>query len=633
MTQRINTPDTEADIKLRECLDKPQRVSFNMIAGAGSGKTTSLVKALNHIITTKGVALRRQGQQVACITYTEIAAKEIWNDVGNNTLAHVSTIHSFLWTVIRPFQKDIKKWVLSNVAQKIIKLENKMSNYGARVQQRTKEKDAKQLDKLKSIALLIDQVSYFNYGTGSNYLKGMLGHDDIVKLVPKLIQDRPMLRMIISQKFPYIFVDESQDTFPEIVSAFKQIANDHKGKFCLGFFGDPMQKIYPSGIGEIEIGEGWEKITKSENFRCAKNVLQLINLIRKQSDGLVQTRGRVEIVEGKPIPVQGTAQIFILPADNQRSENLEKVKEWCSARFSDPSWIDNNKIKIFVIVHRMAAIRLGFPNVYAAMNDDSPSSFKDGFLDGTSWPLKPFLDFVLPIVENNKKGNKFEVFSMAKSNSPKLIGENLKSTELPKHMKELKQAIDDLSGMMQEDSDATILDILKLVQSKGLAVFDIRISDHMNDSVKAEVETEGEEDLIANEVSAMKKYFACPAKELWGYRKYFESESPFATQQGVKGAEFDRVLTILDDEEGIHRQFSYDKYFGVADLSNTDKENISQNKDNVIDRTRRLFYVSCSRAKKDLVVVYFTSDMTKAHTKILETGIFPKESIFTLDSL
>jgi DNA helicase II / ATP-dependent DNA helicase PcrA len=616
MTKRINAPDTAADITLRECLDKSPLTSFIMVAGAGSGKTTSLVKALNHIITTKGDVLRRQGQQVACITYTEIAAKEIWNDVGNNALVHVSTIHSFLWTVIKPFQKDIKKWVLGNIIQKTTDLENKMACYGSRVQSKTKDKDAKRLEMLKSTSLSIDKVSYFNYGTASNYLKGILGHDDIVKLVPALIRERAMLNTIVSQKFPYVFVDESQDTFPEIVSAFKKIDIVHKGKFCLGFFGDPMQKIYPTGVGDIPVEESWQIIKKPENFRCSKNVLDLINAIRKQSDGLQQTGGRIEIVGDEAVPVQGSAQIFILPADVHRTENLQKVKEWCSEKFGDDSWKDDSKIKIFVIVHRMAAIRLGFPNLYSAMNDDAPSSFKDGFLDGSSWPLKPFLNFILPLVQKNLEGQKFEVASIARANSPKLMGENLKSPDLPNYLKTIKKEIDKLTEMMKDGSKATVLEVFKLAQNSDLTILDGRIVDHMNDTVKPEEAPEGEEDPVVIEIAAMKKYFTCPANELWGYKKYFESESPFATQQGVKGAEFDRVLTILDDEEGTHRQFSYDKYFGVADLSNTDNENIAQGKDSVIDRTRRLFYVSCSRAKKELVVVYYTADEENAVVKV-----------------
>src|ERR1700728_1612241 len=106
MTTRIDSPLTPADRALRALLDRGYP-RFTMISGAGSGKTTSLVKALAHIVATNGDNLRRQGQQVACITYTEVAAREIYSDLAETPLAHVSTIHSFLWTVIRPFQNDI----------------------------------------------------------------------------------------------------------------------------------------------------------------------------------------------------------------------------------------------------------------------------------------------------------------------------------------------------------------------------------------------------------------------------------------------------------------------------------------------------------------------------------------------
>ncbi|RYE52520.1 MAG: ATP-dependent helicase, partial [Sphingobacteriales bacterium] len=579
MAKRINSPDTAADINLRRCLDTSPCISFNMIAGAGSGKTTSLVKALHHIISTQESSLKKQGQKIACITYTEIAAKEIWEDVGNNPLAHVSTIHSFLWTVIQPFQKDIKKWVLGNTVAKIEALQEKIVNYSPLVQQRTKDREAKQLERLRATSLTINNVPFFNYGTGSNYAKGVLGHDDIIKLVPQLIEERTLLNTILSQKYPYVFIDESQDTFPNIVHAFKKIDQQHSGKFCLGFFGDPMQKIYPTGIGEIPVEENWEIIKKPENFRCSKSVLDLINNIRKQSDGLEQTGGRCEVIEGKPEIVQGSAQIFILPTDDHREENLSKVKQWCSDKFKDEAWKNDNEIKVFVIVHRMAAIRLGFPNLYAAMNDNSPSSFKDGFLDGTSWPLKPFLNFILPLVKFNNESKKFEVAALVRSNSVKLMGESLKNPNLPENMKALKGGVDILTEMMAANSQATVIDVLKLIQEKELATLDRRLVDHINGTVLTPEVEKGEENPIDAEIESMKLYFACPATELWGYKTYFEKESPFATQQGVKGAEFERVITILDDEEGTHNQFSYDKLFGVDDLSKIDLDNIQQGKD------------------------------------------------------
>ena len=111
MTRRIDKPDTPADLELKACLSGPDRRSFVMVAGAGSGKTTSLIKALATIIDAHGANLKARRQRLACITYTEIAAQEIWADVGNNPLVHVSTIHSFMWMLVRPFQRDIRAWV------------------------------------------------------------------------------------------------------------------------------------------------------------------------------------------------------------------------------------------------------------------------------------------------------------------------------------------------------------------------------------------------------------------------------------------------------------------------------------------------------------------------------------------
>ncbi|WP_418066779.1 UvrD-helicase domain-containing protein [Sphingomonas endolithica] len=104
MTSRIGSPDTQADIDVRACLDRKSPRSFVMVAGAGSGKTTSLIKALAHLGETRGADLRRAGQKIACITYTEVAVAEVSGDVGVSPLFHVSTIHSFLWSVIPPVQ-------------------------------------------------------------------------------------------------------------------------------------------------------------------------------------------------------------------------------------------------------------------------------------------------------------------------------------------------------------------------------------------------------------------------------------------------------------------------------------------------------------------------------------------------
>ena len=130
MSSRANKPDTQADIDLRNCLGNIPPRSFIMKAGAGSGKTTSLIKGLSSAIRIHGEKLKKARQRIACITYTEIAAVEIWKDVGSDPLIHVSTIHSFLWLLAKPFQNDIRDWVSARIAEKIEAIEQKQASYG-----------------------------------------------------------------------------------------------------------------------------------------------------------------------------------------------------------------------------------------------------------------------------------------------------------------------------------------------------------------------------------------------------------------------------------------------------------------------------------------------------------------------
>jgi DNA helicase-2/ATP-dependent DNA helicase PcrA len=130
--------------------------------------------------------------------------------------------------------------------------------------------------------------------------------------------------------------------------------------------------------------------------------------------------------------------------------------------------------------------------------------------------------------------------------------------------------------------------------------------------------------------AALVKLLHTPIRQLWGYRRYIEEQSPFETHQGVKGAEFSRVLAILDDEEGRHNQFNYGKYFGITPLSDTDEQIIRDGKETTIMRTRRLLYVCCSRAGEDLGVVFFADDPAQAHAAIVASRLFPAQDVINL---
>lgn len=98
--------ESTADAQVHKCLEEHR--SFAMIAGAGSGKTSSLVDALGRVRDREGKALKRQGQRIACITFTKRAVEVIKERLGFDELYLVSTLHSFLWGQISRFHEDIR---------------------------------------------------------------------------------------------------------------------------------------------------------------------------------------------------------------------------------------------------------------------------------------------------------------------------------------------------------------------------------------------------------------------------------------------------------------------------------------------------------------------------------------------
>jgi DNA helicase-2/ATP-dependent DNA helicase PcrA len=614
-----------------------------MKAGAGSGKTTSLIKGLSSAIRIHDDKLRKFRQRIACITYTEIAAGEIWRDVGSDPLVHVSTIHSFMWLLAKPFQNDIRFWVSARITEKIEVLEQKQATYGPRVQQRTKDKDTRDLARLHRQSGRIAAVKGFRYGTGSDYGKGILGHDDILRLVPYLIAERPLFRSLLARQFPFVFVDESQDTTTEVIEALKTVEREPGVTLCLGFFGDPMQRIYATGTGlvEAEPNSNWANIPKPENFRCSTKVLNLANAIRRDGDDLVQVPGQRLGPEGIIPTPEGSAHLFILPADDARNANLARVRDWMAARTGDNRWrlgdSDEERIKLLVIVHQMAAKRLGFGELYTALNSKAPTAFKDGFLDGSAWPLSPCVKFLIPIAIAHTEGRQLEVMRLIREYSPLLEKDTLAGANVAERLKALRELVASIAEGIAGNSNVTIGDLLKQVYATGLLILDPRLASYLDPEAAPPVQPveEGdndddqEDDESDKEMASMDAFLACPATQLLAYQTYISERSPFWTQQGIKGAEFDRVLVVLDDAESTHFQFSYEKYLGLKAPSETDQKHIDAGEETTMDRTRRLFYVCCTRALKDLAVVLFTDAPIQAETHIRQLNLFEDSSIHT----
>lgn len=139
---------------------------------------------------------------------------------------------------------------------------------------------------------------------------------------------------------------------------------------------------------------------------------------------------------------------------------------------------------------------------------------------------------------------------------------------------------------------------------------------------QAEGIEEGESDDTSPELGAWRRSLEAPLNQIERYDLYVRGQSQFGTHQGVKGLEFPRVLVVINDDEARGFLFAYDKFFGTIEKSKTDLENEAAGRETGSDRTRRLFYVTCSRTEESLAIVYYSPNPTLARDAIIQYGWF-----------
>ena len=257
--------DTIASISVDEeiynCLNLDNPQSFFLFAGAGSGKTRSLVEVLKRFRTENIARLRRNAQKVAIITYTNAACDEIKSRIEFDSAFHVSTIHSFAWELINPYINDIRSWLKNSLKKDIAELNEKQSKAKNQNTKTYIDRDSKIESKTKRL-LGLPSIRKFTYNpNGDNSSHDSLSHSEVINIAADFIQNKPLMQSILVRKYPILLIDESQDTKKELVDAFFEVQKKQSKCFTLGMFGDTMQRIYTDGKTDLgqNIPDTWAK--------------------------------------------------------------------------------------------------------------------------------------------------------------------------------------------------------------------------------------------------------------------------------------------------------------------------------------------------------------------------------------
>ena len=590
---------------------------FLLSGGAGSGKTYSLVQVIKQVLIDNPIS------KIACITYTNAAIKEIEERISHKNL-NVSTIHDFLWDNIKHFQKELKVTIihLANDEKvtrvKIDDLESVPDDY---------------FDN-REIAVEIQYKEYLRLKDG------IISHDELLLIAEFMFKKYSKLCDIVKDRYRFIFIDEYQDTQKEVVEIFLEHFAQSKKHSLIGFFGDAMQSIYDDGIGDIndyKKNGRIKEVKKTQNRRNPQKIITLANKIR--TDGIIQVpsmdngapnmnKNGGGIKEGKIMFIYST------------NEDIALVRQFLTEQH-DWDFTNVRGTKELNLTHNLIATKAGFRTLMDIYDKDPVITLrneiskkikdKNIFLDENA----TFEEIVDIIALKNRQGelkknillqdpvnsalydqlrgklfsdvrklyfDKDQLIDDKKQDEDDNTKKSSKRDDLIRHLFKIQKNISLYKNKhYNEFLKITDYKKLKSVEDKKILGQNIEKLINAGEKMIGEIIGEANEKGICLIDEKLKKFCSeneykynrvknVKYSEFQNLYAYLEGQTPFSTQHKTKGTEFDNVLVILDNGKWNNYNFEY----LFLDSGTT----------TVLDRTKKIFYVCCTRTKENLAVFY-----------------------------
>lgn len=538
-----------AEAKVIKCLESKK--NFLLEAGAGAGKTHALIEALKHLISTQGSELVRLNKRVACITFTNVAAKEITGRIGNHPAVWVSTIHGFCWELIGKYQPELHKQLLS------------IPKWNTRI-------NAMNIDEYRKLPI--------KYDLGYSKIEDdriSIGHPDLLQLTA-LFFALSKFKQISTSLFPYWFIDEYQDTDGTLISSLLENFVLNNGGPVIGFFGDSYQRIYSQSHGKIEAPD-LEYIGKGVNFRSGTKIVDILNRMRPE---LVQVTANLDLPSVVKVFHTNNWNGNRLSSGHWKGdlppaiahETLSSVK----VLLEDEEWeFSHEHTKVLMLTNNVLAKEQGYGDIAELL---STNEYLDRDHPVISFLTENVEPIILAFLEKNY-GDIFSFFGKSsisiKNNKDKVVWSN------------------DLRRLAELAANGTIGDVLSLLKETRKPMLSPDVRD-----LEVRLNRESQNNLNGANSPDLDKLIALkeiPYRQISALAKFLGDNTLFSTKHGVKGAEFDNVLVVLGRGWNM---YNWDQFLEKTQVS------ASNENDQSFIRNRNLFYVACSRPKKRLALLF-----------------------------
>lgn len=557
-----------------ECLE--HRHSFLLEAGAGAGKTYSLVKALRFLIARNEFKLSRSHQKIACITFTNVAKNEIEARTDRNPLIYCDTTHAFCWSLISGFQKQLRV---------LLPTMNPWS------------------EKFEEVGTVGDRTVEYNLGFRSvKDDRVLIHHDDVLPLTISLMENEKF-RRIITDKYPIILIDEYQDTDAAWIEGIKAKLLGQPNAPLFGFFGDHWQKIYGEGCGAID-HPALIRISKEANFRSVPTIVDCLNRMRPDLPQMVEKPDEIGSIKvfhtNNWVGERQTGQHWKgdLPSDISHLA-LENVRN----QLENDGWDLSAKFtKILMLTHRVLASEQGYASLPGVFQ------YNESFVKKENEFISYFIDKLEPACNAYLERKFGQMFAALGGSTPAIQDQGDKA--------KWASAMNELVQLRNQGTVGQVVDHLRIKRHPRLPD---ALEKRQGELENFDKNTEEEMPRLLAEYEKLREV---PYTEIISLTTYHNGHSPFETKHGVKGAEFENVLVVVG--RGWN-QYNFNEMLELAQ----DTKHVPTKRQEAYERNRNLFYVACSRPKRRLAIL-FTQELSDTALNTLEKW-FGTDTIEALD--
>ena len=633
---------------------------FLVNAPAGSGKTTWIRKNVRKYL------LQNPNDNVLCITYTNRAAEELGKDVDSNRV-YFGTIHSFINDFIGSFfsHESILELYWEVYKNQIVERIENVSQNG-----NWAESNMRYIEKYggltpEIVRSNITMISY-NQAPFNSLYRGALGHDDLISFTRLAVERFPVIKKKISDKYQVVFIDEYQDTATDVLQIFYSSMIGKKSKLYL--LGDKMQQIYRNYNGEFETYFNIfnKSINLLVNYRTTPKIVSILNKIYND-----ECYKQTAYEKNKDENMDFLPEVRIVTdIEKNVSELMEQYKDSLILYLSNKSRFYNIGVgELYDAYSGME--KYSFGKKYNAVDvltkeeireNDALLSFLFTVNIIVDYFTKEFYGEVFRIIRKAGTYFNYEKFIIRKHIDKHLVKDKL--DDIVALYNELSTTVDDFLSLcvekkyIREEFYSAVVEENDYQLVKNVKVQEVKVlADYMSDpkiSTQHGVKGESHDTVVfvadnsrSNPVVHMSKFF-----EMWSniditlsefdafYYIYSQMLNQIENKIGMKCSQLkaDTYISVAIIDEELQAftkknetnpyyiqllKVKMDKYFGKKNVTNV-KECLKEGTVYGPLCAYRLFYVGCSRAKRNLVIMINKKDIEgfedKLRNKLMITG-------------